>query len=81
MVLASNLLCRLPSPRKFLKDIKHFIAPGGVLVLISPYSWLEEYTSLSEWIGGVEGTEARGADTDKSSDVTSAGNSLERYYM
>jgi len=50
-------------------------------VLISPYSWLEEYTSLSEWIGGVEGTEARGADTDKSSDVTSAGNSLERYYM
>jgi hypothetical protein len=25
---------------------------GGALVLISPYSWLEEYTPASEWVGG-----------------------------
>jgi hypothetical protein len=51
VVLASNLLCRLPNPRKFLKDIPQFIAPNGFLVLVSPYSWLEEYTPKSEWIG------------------------------
>ena len=53
-IIASNLLCRLPSPRKFLRDISSFIKPDGVLVLISPYSWLEEYTPKSEWIGGLE---------------------------
>ena len=26
---------------------------GGVLVLVSPYSWLEEYTPKANWIGGV----------------------------
>ena len=26
--------------------------PGGLLVLGSPYTWLEEYTKRSEWIGG-----------------------------
>eukprot|EP00597_Dinobryon_sp_UTEXLB2267_P008399 CAMPEP_0170096326 /NCGR_PEP_ID=MMETSP0019_2-20121128/28511_1 /TAXON_ID=98059 /ORGANISM="Dinobryon sp., Strain UTEXLB2267" /LENGTH=265 /DNA_ID=CAMNT_0010318279 /DNA_START=69 /DNA_END=866 /DNA_ORIENTATION=+ len=51
-VIASNLLCRLPSPRKFLLDIPRFLKPNGILVLISPYSWSEDYTPLSEWIGG-----------------------------
>jgi len=52
IVFASNLLCRLPSPRKFLQDVPSFIRPGGYFVLISPYSWLEEYTAVIEWIGG-----------------------------
>ena len=49
---ASNLLCRLPSPRKFISDVPQLLKPGGFLVLISPYSWLEEYTAHSEWFGG-----------------------------
>ena len=52
IVLASNLLCRLPSPRKFITDIPNFINTGGYLVLVSPYSWLEEYTPVEEWFGG-----------------------------
>mmetsp|Transcript_24716 Transcript_24716/g.24945 ORF Transcript_24716/g.24945 Transcript_24716/m.24945 type:complete len:277 (-) Transcript_24716:56-886(-) len=52
MILASNLLCRLPSPRKFITDIPNFLLPGGHLILISPYSWLEEYTPVNEWFGG-----------------------------
>lgn len=52
-ILASNLLCRLPNPRKFLADIPNFLNPGGTLVLVSPYSWLEEYTPVSEWVGAV----------------------------
>ncbi|KAJ0401255.1 hypothetical protein P43SY_010979 [Pythium insidiosum] len=52
-VFASNLLCRLPEPRKFLTEISDFVAPGGIFALISPYSWLEEYTVKEKWIGGV----------------------------
>ncbi|KAJ1434222.1 S-adenosyl-L-methionine-dependent methyltransferase [Ochromonadaceae sp. CCMP2298] len=51
VILASNLLCRLPNPRKFLADVPQFLNPGGCLVLVSPFSWLEEYTPLSEWMG------------------------------
>ena len=51
-IFASNLLCRLPKPRAFLAALPRLIKPGGVLALISPYSWLEEYTPNEEWIGG-----------------------------
>ncbi|CAM9134685.1 unnamed protein product [Pylaiella littoralis] len=51
-VLASNLLCRLPKPQSFLEDLPALVRPGGVAVLISPYSWLKEYTSPSQWLGG-----------------------------
>ena len=44
-------MCRLPSPRAFLKSIPNFLNKSGLLVLISPYSWLEEYTPLNEWVG------------------------------
>ena len=33
--------------------------PGGVAVIISPYSWLEEYTAQEHWLGGV----VRGGDS------------------
>lgn len=51
VILASNLLCRLPNPRKFVKEIPSFLNENGILVLISPYSWLEEYTPKNEWFG------------------------------
>ena len=50
-IIGSNLLCRLPDPRKFLSDVPKFLNPNGVLVLISPYSWLEEYTEKNHWVG------------------------------
>jgi 5-histidylcysteine sulfoxide synthase/putative 4-mercaptohistidine N1-methyltranferase len=56
-VLASNLLCRLPSPRAFLSRLggaRGLVRPGGILVLASPYSWLEAYTTPSAWLGGTE---------------------------
>jgi hypothetical protein len=31
-----------------------FISAGGTLVLVSPYSWLEEYTAKHEWMGGTD---------------------------
>lgn len=50
LIVASNLLCRLPRPAQFLKEAPAFLRPGGVLVLVSPYSWLEEYTPQEHWM-------------------------------
>jgi 5-histidylcysteine sulfoxide synthase/putative 4-mercaptohistidine N1-methyltranferase len=52
LVFAGNLLDRLYGPAKFLRSIGGRIRPGGLLVLASPYTWLEEHTERDEWIGG-----------------------------
>lgn len=52
LVLAANLIDRLYSPRRFLASIHARMNPGGVLLLASPYTWLEEFTKKSEWLGG-----------------------------
>jgi len=52
LILAANLIDRLYSPRKLLDHIHERINPGGLLVITSPYTWLEEHTPRSEWIGG-----------------------------
>jgi len=31
------------------------VKPGGVAVLVSPYSWLEAWTPKSKWLGGYKG--------------------------
>lgn len=53
LVLASNLLDRLRQPTRFLQDITPMIRDGGVLLLASPYTWLEEFTPKENWLGGV----------------------------
>lgn len=56
LVLAANLLCRLPHPSAFLAALAQKVAPNGTLILTTPFSWLEEYTPCSEWIeGGLNG--------------------------
>ena len=52
LVLAANLIDRLHSPRRFLSSIRGRLNPGGVLVISSPYSWMEEHTRKAEWLGG-----------------------------
>ena len=32
--------------------IKSRINPGGLLVLTSPYTWLESFTEKDKWLGG-----------------------------
>jgi hypothetical protein len=36
----------------FLAGIRDRILPGGLLVITSPYTWLEEYTPKEKWLGG-----------------------------
>lgn len=55
LVLAANLLCRLPEPRKLLLRLPQLIRPGGFLLLATPFSWLPEFTPREHWIGGREG--------------------------
>ncbi len=52
LILAANLIDRLYAPRRFLGEVHERLNPGGLLVLASPYTWLEEYTQREEWVGG-----------------------------
>ncbi len=52
LVLAANLIDRLYQPRRFLDSMRDRINEGGLLIIASPYTWLEEHTPKDEWIGG-----------------------------
>ena len=53
LILAANLIDRLSEPRRFLETVHERLNPGGVLVITSPYTWLEEFTHKEHWLGGV----------------------------
>ena len=52
LIFCSNLIDRLYYPQKFLDDIPNRVNDGGLLVLLSPYTWLEDYTPKQNWLGG-----------------------------
>jgi putative 4-mercaptohistidine N1-methyltranferase len=55
VVVAANLLCRLPEPRRLLTRFATLVRPGGQLLLATPFSWLPEFTAPEHWLGGREG--------------------------
>ena len=51
----SNLLCRLPDPAACLRQFvesESLLNPGGVLVIVSPNSWMEQYTDKANFLDG-----------------------------
>ncbi|QDX82129.1 SAM-dependent methyltransferase [Denitratisoma sp. DHT3] len=52
LVFAANLIDRLYSPKKFLDGLAGRVNPGGLLLIATPCTWLEEHTPRAEWIGG-----------------------------
>ena len=52
VVFAGNLIDRLYEPLAFLDGIVSRLQPGGLLVITSPYTWLEDYTPRERWLGG-----------------------------
>ncbi len=52
LIFCSNLIDRLYYPQKFLDDIPKRVNKDGLLVLLSPYTWLEAYTQKENWLGG-----------------------------
>ncbi|WP_269527138.1 putative 4-mercaptohistidine N1-methyltransferase [Coraliomargarita parva] len=51
VVLACNLICRLPEPMRLLERLPELLAPGGQLFITTPFTWLEEYTPQANWLG------------------------------
>ena len=52
LIVAGNLIDRLYDPAKFLTRIHERLNANGLLVIASPYTWLEEYTPREKWVGG-----------------------------
>jgi putative 4-mercaptohistidine N1-methyltranferase len=52
VVLAANLLCRLPEPMRLLERLPALVRGGGQLLLTTPFTWLEEFTPRANWLGG-----------------------------
>jgi SAM-dependent methyltransferase len=57
VVAVLNVLCRLPDPCKLLAQLERVVAPGGQLIIASPFSWLEQYTPREKWIDSSELTD------------------------
>ncbi|MEQ1602333.1 MAG: 5-histidylcysteine sulfoxide synthase [Methylophilaceae bacterium] len=51
-ILAANLIDRLYDPAKLLTTIHNRLNIGGLLMITSPYTWLEEHTPKEAWLGG-----------------------------
>ncbi|MCC6916109.1 5-histidylcysteine sulfoxide synthase [Nitrosomonas sp.] len=52
LILAANLIDRLYEPARFLTAVHERLNKGGLLLLASPYTWLEEHTKREHWVGG-----------------------------
>ena len=62
LIMATNLIDRLYEPERFLGTVHERLNEGGILVLTSPYTWLEEYTQKPNWIGGYYDGEGNAVD-------------------
>ncbi len=54
LIFAGNLIDRLYNPKSFLNDMAWRLNSGGIFIIASPYTWLEEFTPKESWIGGYE---------------------------
>lgn len=52
LVVAINLIDRLETPKKFLDGIKPLISDRGILIIASPYTWMDKFTEHDKWLGG-----------------------------
>jgi len=51
LVIACNLICRLPEPMRLLERLPKLLKPGGQLFITTPFTWLEAYTPEDNWLG------------------------------
>lgn len=51
LVLAANLMDRLHDPKMFLAEVlPRIVAPGGTVLLTSPYTWSTDFTPEHHWL-------------------------------
>ena len=59
----ANLICRVPDPWKVLHDLSQanngegVVRRGGVLMIVTPFSWDAGFTPIDKWLGGQPGRE------------------------
>jgi 2-polyprenyl-3-methyl-5-hydroxy-6-metoxy-1,4-benzoquinol methylase len=56
-VVAANIVDRLAAPAALLQRLggpRGLVRPGGILLVASPFTWLEKYTPRELWLGGRE---------------------------
>lgn len=78
--LLANLLCRLPEPTACLERLggpNGLVKPGGLAVVVSPYTWMEEHTPKHTWLGGYKGADGESVYTDATLRATFAKNGFE----
>lgn len=51
VVIACNLICRVPEPMRVLNRLIELVKPGGQLFITTPFTWLEAYTPSENWLG------------------------------
>ena len=51
-VLGLNLVDRVADPQRALDELARVTAPGGLLIVGSPYTWKEDFTPRERWLGG-----------------------------
>ncbi len=52
LIIAANLIDRLYEPEKFLTELHNRLNPGGIVMICSPYTWMEVHTQQQHWLGG-----------------------------
>jgi SAM-dependent methyltransferase/uncharacterized protein YbaR (Trm112 family) len=52
LIAALNLLDCVAEPRRLLAELAAALAPGGLLLLATPYDWSTRATPVETWIGG-----------------------------
>lgn len=52
LAVALNLLDCVPDPRRLLESLASAVAPGGRILLATPYDWSTRATPLEAWLGG-----------------------------
>jgi len=50
-----NLIDRVPNPAQCLRNVTERLNAGGQLIIASPYTWMEEHTPRTQWLGGRKG--------------------------
>ena len=52
LTMALNLLDCVPDPRRLLESLARVTAPGGRILLATPYDWSTRATPIGAWLGG-----------------------------
>jgi len=51
-ILLANILCRIQDPISLLDALPHIVQTHGIVLIVTSYSWLHDFTPRNKWMGG-----------------------------